>query len=70
MLFKFESKNVDGCTATYQFETDTWIEALDYFVKFMKGSGYSIYNNSVGVNTEKHFVDNTDLVNITTFSEE
>ena len=70
MLFKFESTNVDGCVATYQFETETWIEALGYFVKFMKGSGYYIDNNSVGVNTEKHFVDNTDLVNITTFSEE
>ena len=70
MLFKFESKNLDGALCTVECEALTWMEALDYFVKFMKGSGYSLDNNSVGVNTEKHFVDEIDLVHITTFSEE
>ena len=55
MLFKFESTDMDGCVLTQEFEADIWMEALDCFVKFLRGSGYSISNTSVGVNAEKHF---------------
>mgnify|MGYP003460707997 FL=1 len=68
MLFKFESVDMDGCVLTQEFETDIWMEALDYFVKFLRGSGYSIENNSVGINTDLHM--SYEDMNTTVFSEE
>ena len=68
MLFKFESVDMDGCVLTQEFETDIWMEALDYFVKFLRGSGYSIKNNSVGINTDLHM--SYEAMNTTVFSEE
>ena len=68
MLFKFESVDMDGCVLTQEFETDIWMEALDYFVKFLRGSGYSIENNSVGINTDLHTL--YEAMNTTVFSEE
>lgn len=68
MLFKFESVDMDGCVLTQEFEADIWMEALDYFVKFLRGSGYSIENNSVGINTDLHTL--YEAMNTTVFSEE
>lgn len=68
MLFKFESVDMDGCVLTQEFETDIWMEALDYFVKFLRGSGYNIENNSVGINTDLHML--YEAMNTTVFSEE
>lgn len=70
MLFKFESVDMDGCVLTQEFEADIWMEALDCFVKFLRGSGYSISNTSVGVNAEKHTVNACELSSITAFSQE
>ena len=70
MLFKFESVNADGCKVTQEFEADIWMEALDYFVKFLQGSGYTLCNDSVGVNRANHIVDMYEFSNITAFSEE
>ena len=70
MLFKFESVNTEGCKVTQEFEAEIWMEALDYFVKFLRGSGYSISNTSVGVNAEKHTVNTCELSSITAFSQE
>ena len=68
MLFKFESTDMDGCVLTQEFEADIWMEALDYFVKFLRGSGYSIENNSVGINIDLHTL--YEAMNTTVFSEE
>ena len=68
MLFKFESVDMDGCVLTQEFEADIWMEALDYFVKFLRGSGYNIENNSVGINTDLHMF--YEAMNTTVFSEE
>ena len=59
---------MDGCVLTQEFEADIWMEALDYFVKFLRGSGYSIENNSVGINTDLHTL--YEAMNTTVFSEE
>ena len=59
---------MDGCVLTQEFEAYIWMEALDYFVKFLRGSGYSIENNSVGINTELHVL--YEAMNTTVFSEE
>ena len=69
MLFKFESVDMDGCVLTQEFEADIWMEALDYFVKFLRGSGYSIENNSVGINTDLHTLYEDEATSTTVFSE-
>ena len=69
MLFKFESVNADGCKITQEFEADIWMEALDYFVKFLQGSGYNLNATSVGVNVGKHCINTYELSNLTAFEE-
>ena len=69
MLFKFESKNLDGALCTVECEALTWMEALDYFVKFLRGSGYSLENNSIGINTDLHSLYEDESTNTTVFSE-
>lgn len=70
MLFKFESTDMDGCVLTQEFEADIWMEVLDCFVKFLRGSGYSLDCTSVGINVGKHCVRVEELSNVTCFSEE
>ena len=70
MLFNFESTNDDGCTCTLEFEALTWFEALDYFVKFLRGSGYSLNDTSVGINADLHTGYEGDGMNVTVFSED
>lgn len=72
MKFEFQSTNEDGDVVSHQFEAGTWYEVLDHFVKFLRGSGYSLQNNSVGINESAgHWgIEDYYLDNITTFSEE
>lgn len=69
MKFNFESENVDGAICTQSFEACTWTEALDYFVKFLRGSGYSLEDNSVAVNTDLHMMDDYNLCSIGRYSD-
>lgn len=68
--FKFERTCEEtGCRVVQEFEAVTWTEALDHFVKFLRGSGYSLEDNSTGVNTDLHmFPEDSFLMNITGFS--
>lgn len=70
MKFKFQSVNDDGCCTTQEFESSTWVEALDYFAKFLKGSGFGVSNESIGVNEDRHTFDSLMYSNITPFSNE
>lgn len=50
-------------------EVNTWYEALDYFVKFLRANGYGLRNDSVGINKEHHFLPEDEWFgNITSFS--
>ena len=68
MKFKLQATHDDGTVITHEFEEDVWYAALDGFVKFLRGSGYSIENNSVGINTDLHTL--YESMNTTVFSEE
>lgn len=70
MKFKLESTDTEeNCKNTSLFTAGTWAEALDYFVKFLRGSGYDLEDDSIGVNTYQHPLVSLDgLSNITEFS--
>jgi len=72
MKFTLQSEDKeDGTIVTHEFESDVWYSALDQFVKFLRGSGYTVGDNSVGINlggTVKHmFVEDIPHYNITYF---
>lgn len=71
--FKFEYQDDEEKTnLTMQFEVSRWDEALNQFVKFLRGSGYRLEDNSVGINQSVHAWagDNYELSSITTFDGE
>lgn len=72
MQFSFESLNEDGTAVQHSFSAQRWTEALDHFVKFLRGSGYSLADNSIGVNTMLHtmYGNENDLCYITEFEQE
>ena len=72
MKFKLQAIDDYGTVITHEFEEDVWYSALDGFVKFLRGCGYHLENNSVGINEGLNhwFIDSHDLGNITTFTEE
>jgi hypothetical protein len=58
----------DGVASTRTFSVDTWIHALDEFVAFLKGCGYYLQEDSVGINVNNHpCVSYHDVHRITTF---
>lgn len=70
MKFKFECTDEEyNSKSTLEFSAGTWAEALDYFVNFLRGGGYDLKNDSVGVNTYRNPMVSLDgLSNITEFS--
>ena len=50
MKFKLQATHEDGTVITHEFEEEVWYQALDHFVKFLRGSGYALQNHSVGIN--------------------
>ena len=73
MKFVFESESEDsGAKVSHVFEAHTWYEALDQFVKFLRGSGYSLQNHSVGINESAGHVilqNYDEFPNITVFEQ-
>lgn len=61
-VFEFKHTDVDGGTNVLRFSTETWPEALERFVQFLKGCGYMLEYKSVGINAEKHFVPSSGLL--------
>lgn len=41
----------NGTTVDYSFQPDTWYDALDHFVKFLRAQGYRIEDDSILINT-------------------
>ena len=52
--FTFHHTDVDGSMCEVAFFADTWIEALSRFVQFLRGSGFTLDSDSIGVNADKH----------------
>ena len=72
MKFKLQAIDDDGTALTHEFTSEVWYQALDSFVKFLRGCGYHLEDNSVGINEGlNHWnIDSHNLGNITTFTEE
>lgn len=70
MKFKFQSTcDGTGDIVTHEFESSQWYSALDNFVKFLRGSGYQLKDNSVGINEAAGhlLLEDMHFLNITTF---
>ena len=73
MKFEFQSTNKDGDVVSHKFEELTWYGALSHFVKFLRGSGYTLQDHSVGINEAAGHVfirDDDAYSNITFFDQE
>jgi len=72
MKFKLQSTDGDGTIVTHEFESETWYESLDQFVRFLRGSGYLLKNDSVGINLAAghRFVTEEEYYNVTYFNSE
>ena len=70
MKFTFQSIcDETGAIVIHEFEAQTWYQALDNFVKFLRGSGYQLQDNSVGINEAAGhlFLEEFCFSNITMF---
>lgn len=69
MKFTFQSTDENEAITIHEFTAGTWYHALDNFVKFLRGSGYQLKDNSVGINEAAGhlFLDEFLFSNITTF---
>ena len=72
MKFKLQATHDDGAVITHAFEEDVWYAALDNFVKFLRGCGYDLADNSIGINEglDHRGMEYYELGNITTFEQE
>ena len=72
MKFKFQSTcDETGAIVIHEFESSQWYSALDNFVKFLRGSGYQLKDNSVGINEAAGhmFLNGFMISNITMFDQ-
>lgn len=72
MKFKFQSTcDETGAVVIHEFESSQWYSALDNFVKFLRGSGYQLKDNSVGINEAAGhmFLNEFMISNITMFDQ-
>lgn len=69
MKFTFQSTDEKEAIVIHEFTAGTWYEATDHFVKFLRGSGYQLKDNSIGINEAAGhlFLEEFLFSNITTF---
>ena len=72
MKFKLQAIDDDGTALTHEFTSEVWYQTLDSFVKFLRGCGYHLEDNSVGINEGSGHcgLKYYELVNVTTFEQE
>jgi len=69
MQFEFKAIDIDGVESTRKFSADSWITALSEFHTFLKGAGFSLRQDSIGV-SDMHSMAVGDLHNVVVFSQE
>lgn len=67
--FTFHHTDADGRSCTVSFHSENWFDTLNKFVHFLQGSGFSLDNDSVGINKSKHGVDPNMFNSLTTFKQ-
>lgn len=56
--FEFKRTDHNGTVNTMTFKAETWLEALENFIVFLKAARFELFNDSTFVNGNKHpFVD-------------
>ena len=60
-VFEFKYTSCDGVESTMKFSADTWVEALERFVAFLRGAGFFLDTDSVAINGNKHQCIDTNL---------
>ncbi len=69
--FTFTYHDEENNTETERsFEVATWYEVLDQFAIFLRGCGYSLRDNSLGINVAAGHLMVPYLGNVTTFEQE
>lgn len=68
--YTFIREDDEGEINTTSFEADTWYNALDKFIYFLRGSGCFISNKSVGINTVEVDPYECETANIVAFEKE
>jgi hypothetical protein len=64
--FTFIREDNYGTKTTKEVETECWFELVPEFINFLKGCGYTVYDDSVGINVSNHSPD----IDVTTFTNE
>lgn len=67
--YNFTYAGSDSRLVNVSFEAETWPEALSHFVQFLRGSGFTVDDNSIGINLKKHVIDPDYTPFITTFQQ-
>lgn len=67
MKFTFTYEDEDGTESKRTFESSTWYDAADHFVLFLRGCGYLLKDNSLGINLSAGHLGLPCLENLTTF---
>lgn len=70
--FTFTCEDDDGEITFKEFSAETWYDATNQYVKFLRGCGYMLNDNSLGINTKAGHVifDQFEYPNITMFEQE
>lgn len=50
----FVMTDLEGVTRTTSFVADAWPTALKEFILFLKGNGFRLENDSIGINSKLH----------------
>lgn len=72
MKFKLQAIDDYGTVIVHEFEVGTWYDSLNKFVNFLRGAGYTLQNDSVGINLDAGhlFIGDDEYNNITFFGQE
>jgi hypothetical protein len=66
----FSAVDPDGSHTRTSFEAESWLTVLDNFVLFLRGKGFYVSDDSIGVNAAHHCVDENECYRFTTFNNE
>ncbi len=66
----FSAVDPDGSHTRISFEADDWLKILDNFVLFLRGKGFYVCDDSIGVNLAKHYPPEDTYYTFTTFNNE
>lgn len=64
----FQRTDIDGTIRTVEFTSECWFSALEQFKQFLKANQFFIEDDSIGVNTDIHSIEDSPYWTGGTFS--